>query len=124
MQTGKLMNIHFFEVFIMYSFIRAYFYLRSNGAPIEARSFLPVVVGTPLVILWSLISFSLWLIYIPVLAAGIYALVGYIKMKKGLIKADKPKIKYAPIAFEFLIVFILSLVVVKLLGFNYFIQGF
>jgi hypothetical protein len=104
-------------------FTRLYFFKRRHGAPIEARSLLPIVIGGAFAFLWVFLRFSFWFIIIPFIAAVLYALEGYYKMKKGLIKADNQNIKYSPLLIELLIIFIFSLAVVKLLGLNYFVKG-
>ena len=120
MHTDKMSNVHFFDWFVMYTFIRFYFYMRSHGAPVEAKSFLPAIVIAPFAVLWYFVDFPVWFVIIPFVAAIIYGIVGYIKMKKGLTEADKQNINYGPLYIEFFIVFVLFVVVVKLLGLNFF----
>jgi hypothetical protein len=123
MLTEKIMNIKFENLFVLYMFTRLYFYKRRHGAPIEARSLLPIVIGGILAVFKVLFGFSLWFIIIPFIAAILYAFEGYYKMKKGLIKADDQNIKYGPLLIELLIIFIISFAVATLLGWKFFVKG-
>jgi len=119
MHTDKISNVHFFDWFVIYTFSRFYFYMRSHGAPVEARSFLPAIIIAPFIVLRYFVDFSAWFVFIPFVAAIIYGIVGYIKMKKGLTEADKQNIDYKPLYIEFFILFVLSVVVVSLLDLNF-----
>lgn len=117
----ELKPIYFF---LLYLFVRAYFFRRKNGAPIAARRiFLPITIYVGF-ILRNVFVIPLWIVIVPFIIALIYSIKGTYDIKKGKLKPDSKNIKYDKFLLETFIVFILSFVVIKLIGMDYFLKGF
>lgn len=111
-------------LFLLYAFIRAYFFRRRNGAPIGARGllfFITFLIGFNL---RTIFIFSIWFVIIPSIIMLIFSVKGNYDLWKGRLKPDSKDINYDKFYIETFIVFIISFIIIKLLGIDYFIEGF
>lgn len=117
-------NIRIVYFYFYYVAVRAYWFNKNKGAPIKARTYLPVIIGGLLIFLKRFFKMSSWLIIVPAILTLLYGLKGIHDEKKGKLPHDKQNINYDKLLIEFLITLLVSLLIVKLLGLNYFVEGF
>lgn len=114
-------------IYLLYTFVRAYFIAKKQGRNIYARALLTPIIGFTFINLYMIFMFpkiTFWLLVLIIGLASIYYVKGEYDVRKGKLPPDKEATNQRKLVLEFLIVLVLSFIIVKILGFDYFTAGF
>jgi Ca2+/Na+ antiporter len=114
-------------LFLLYMFVRAFFIARRQERYIYARALLMPIVLFVYVNLYTFFQFpkwTLWILIVPFVLVSIYSWKGDYDVRKGKLPADKEATKQREYVIELVVVLILSFIIAKILGFDYFTAGF
>ncbi len=114
-------------IYLLYILVRGYFLAKEQERYLYARSLLTPIVGIifiNLYIVFMLHRWTIWTLVLPITAVSVYYYKGKFDVRKGRLKPDKPGGASGKYILVDIIVLIISFIIVKLAGFDYFIEGF
>ena len=114
-------------IYLLYIFVRAYFLARKQDRDLYARALLTPIAGFAFInfyMIFTLPKWTIWFLVMLITVVSAFYFKGVFDVRKGQLNPDKKDLMPRSFILESIIVLILSIVLVKILGFDFFTGGF